>query len=83
MLENYIEECHETFNETNLFEGSPKSVVDELHSKFFNISRIFDCIGCDQCRINGKVQIKGLGTALKVLVSDTKQLSKSELISLV
>ena len=26
-----------------------------------------DCVGCDKCRLWGKIQTTGLGTALKVL----------------
>jgi hypothetical protein len=26
-----------------------------------------DCVGCDKCRLWGKVQTTGLGTALKIL----------------
>lgn len=28
-----------------------------------------DCVGCEKCRLWGKVQTVGLGTALKVLFS--------------
>jgi len=28
-----------------------------------------DCVGCDKCRLWGKLQIHGLGTALKILFS--------------
>lgn len=26
-----------------------------------------DCVGCDKCRLWGKIQTTGLGTAMKVL----------------
>uniref|UniRef100_A0A915ELE8 Uncharacterized protein n=1 Tax=Ditylenchus dipsaci TaxID=166011 RepID=A0A915ELE8_9BILA len=29
-----------------------------------------DCVGCDKCRLWGKLQIHGMGTALKILFSD-------------
>jgi len=56
---------------------------------FYNISRIMDCISCDKCRFNGKVQVRGLATILKVLfLPDTpkkyeimKQFSNQELVS--
>jgi hypothetical protein len=65
--------------------------------KFRNITRIMDCVGCDKCRLWGKVQTKALGTALKILFSgksmglestvstDSKksfQLTRSEIVSL-
>ncbi len=40
---------------------------DEFKQHFRNVSRIMDCVGCDKCRLWGKVQTTGLGTALKVL----------------
>jgi hypothetical protein len=42
-----------------------------MKSKFMNISNILDCISCEKCRLNGKVQIKGLGTAMKLLFTNT------------
>jgi hypothetical protein len=40
---------------------------EEFKQHFRNVSRIMDCVGCDKCRLWGKVQTTGLGTALKVL----------------
>lgn len=28
-----------------------------------------DCVGCEKCRLWGKLQVLGLGTALKILFS--------------
>lgn len=41
----------------------------EFKDHFRNVSRIMDCVGCDKCRLWGKLQITGLGTALKLLFS--------------
>jgi hypothetical protein len=38
-----------------------------MQNKFRNISRVMDCVGCDKCRLWGKLQVTGLGTALKIL----------------
>lgn len=40
---------------------------DEFKNHFRNVSRIMDCVGCDKCRLWGKVQTSGLGTAFKIL----------------
>jgi hypothetical protein len=40
---------------------------EEFKEHFRNVSRIMDCVGCDKCRLWGKVQTTGLGTALKIL----------------
>lgn len=40
----------------------------EFFDRFHNISRIMDCVGCQKCRLWGKVQVLGLGTAIKILL---------------
>jgi len=56
------------FDETILFKGENANVLkEEFKQQFRNVSRIMDCIGCDKCRLWGKVQTTGLATALKVL----------------
>ena len=65
-------------------------ILENLQHRFYNISRIMDCVSCDKCRLNGKLQVRGLATALKVLfLPDThrqqviKNLKSGEIISLV
>ena len=48
-------------------EDSPQVLKEEFKQHFRNVSRIMDCVGCDKCRLWGKIQTTGLGTALKVL----------------
>uniref|UniRef100_G1T433 Endoplasmic reticulum oxidoreductase 1 beta n=1 Tax=Oryctolagus cuniculus TaxID=9986 RepID=G1T433_RABIT len=48
---------------------------EEFRLHFKNISRIMDCVGCDKCRLWGKLQTQGLGTALKILFSE-KEIQK-------
>jgi len=89
------------FNESQLFavpDGlSPMAALSELQQKrhlredfklkFQNISRILDCVGCDKCRVWGKLQVLGLGTAFKLLYAEDTQhvatLARNELIALV
>ena len=64
--------CDEPFKEKNFFQGkeadaAEMELLSEIQHKFYNISRIMDCISCDKCRLNGKVQVRGLATTLKVL----------------
>ena len=62
--------CQDPFNEEKFFQiENREEAMKEIKSKFFNISKILDCISCEKCRLNGKVQIKGLGTAMKILFS--------------
>ncbi|XP_048734876.1 ERO1-like protein beta isoform X2 [Ostrea edulis] len=60
------------FDESNLFKGDSKvakKLLTEFREHFRNISRIMDCVGCDKCKLWGKLQIQGMGTALKILFS--------------
>ncbi|XP_012264787.1 ero1-like protein [Athalia rosae] len=59
------------FNESVMFNGGSEAKVlkEEFRQHFRNISRIMDCVGCDKCKLWGKLQIHGLGTALKILFS--------------
>ncbi|GAA5993381.1 hypothetical protein JCM10908_002638 [Rhodotorula pacifica] len=62
--------CPSTFDETSMFSGKEaKLLKDEFKDHFRNVSRIMDCVGCDKCRLWGKLQVTGLGTALKLLFS--------------
>jgi ERO1-like protein beta len=60
---------NDLFNTDKLFD--PKVVSPELKNefrqRFKNVSAIMDCVGCDRCRMWGKVQTIGYGTALKIL----------------
>ena len=58
----------------------------EFKAHFKNITRIMECVGCDKCRLWGKLQVHGIGTALKVLFSDKRtgklELSRREIVAL-
>ncbi|XP_059613508.1 ero1-like protein [Phlebotomus argentipes] len=70
-LLNVIDNFPSHFNESTMFSGGVGSVKlkQEFREKFRNISKIMDCVGCDKCRLWGKLQVQGLGTALKILFS--------------
>ncbi|XP_022083097.1 ERO1-like protein beta isoform X2 [Acanthaster planci] len=75
------------FNESTMFQGDKlqaKRLKEEFRNHFLNISRIMDCVGCDKCKLWGKLQIQGLGTALKILFSspDSLKLRRREIIAL-
>ncbi|XP_047251115.1 endoplasmic reticulum oxidoreductin-1-like [Capsicum annuum] len=56
-----------------LFNNSSCYVVyhmtEQCGMKFSCCSSIMDCVGCDKRRLWGKLQVLGLGTALKILFS--------------
>lgn len=56
-----------------------QTLKDEFKQHFRNISRIMDCIGCEKCKLWGKLQIQGIGTALKILFSG--KFDKSSLLT--
>ncbi|CZT19505.1 related to ERO1 protein, required for protein disulfide bond formation in the ER [Ramularia collo-cygni] len=58
------------FDENVMFQDNTAdgiSLKEDFRNRFRNVSRIMDCVGCDKCRLWGKVQTAGFGTALKVL----------------
>uniref|UniRef100_A0A3B5LJR6 Uncharacterized protein n=1 Tax=Xiphophorus couchianus TaxID=32473 RepID=A0A3B5LJR6_9TELE len=86
------------FDEKSMFAGhkmEAKTLKEEFRLHFKNISRIMDCVGCSKCRLWGKLQTQGLGTALKILFSEKEiqnlpehspskgfQLSRQEIVAL-
>ncbi|OQR77249.1 ERO1 protein beta-like [Tropilaelaps mercedesae] len=74
------------FNESRMFIGSCQETLklkEEFRQHFLNISTIMDCVGCDKCRLWGKLQTQGLGTALKILFSDEGlELTRMEIVTL-
>jgi ERO1-like protein alpha len=42
------------------------SLKSQFKGVFHNISEVMDCISCQKCKLHGKLQLLGLGTALKV-----------------
>ncbi|XP_024160667.1 endoplasmic reticulum oxidoreductin-1 isoform X1 [Rosa chinensis] len=84
--------CPLPFDEAKLWKGqSGQQLKQQIQKKFRNISALMDCVGCEKCRLWGKLQVLGLGTALKILFSvDGKnhqdqplQLQRNEVIALV
>lgn len=40
---------------------------EQLQEAFHNITRLMDCVGCEKCKMHGKLNILGIATAMKVL----------------
>ncbi|KAL5008292.1 hypothetical protein ScPMuIL_013873 [Solemya velum] len=59
------------FDESKMFQDPTQAsrLKAEFKNHFRNISKIMDCVGCDKCRLWGKLQTQGMGTALKILFS--------------
>lgn len=80
------------FDETTMFHDpiAGADLKEDFRNRFRNVSRLMDCVGCDKCRLWGKLQTVGYGTALKVLFEydETKNgenppLRRTELVALV
>ncbi|EAW20163.1 ER oxidoreductin [Aspergillus fischeri NRRL 181] len=79
------------FDENIMFQDpSAPGLKEEFRNRFRNVSRLMDCVGCDKCRLWGKLQVNGYGTALKVLFDydETKNgenppLRRTELVALI
>ncbi|GLI59262.1 hypothetical protein VaNZ11_001109 [Volvox africanus] len=64
--------CPMPFDEGRLWKGGDGLALrEELRSAFVNITRIMDCVGCEKCKLWGKLQTLGVATALKVLFSSS------------
>ncbi|CAG9812756.1 unnamed protein product [Phaedon cochleariae] len=70
-LLNVIKSFSDHFDESTMFRNTEQAekLKYEFKQHFRNITKIMDCVGCDKCRLWGKLQIQGLGTALKILFS--------------
>ncbi|GMH25623.1 hypothetical protein Nepgr_027466 [Nepenthes gracilis] len=84
--------CPLPFDEARLWQGqSGPELKLQIQKQFRNISALMDCVGCEKCRLWGKLQVLGLGTALKILFSvngqnhlpEPLQLQRNEVIALV
>jgi len=81
-----------SFDESRMFDPADPTIYglkDEFRERFRNVSRIMDCVGCDKCRLWGKLQTSGYGTALKVLFEFDSEdiegfhLRRTEVVSLI
>ncbi|KAL4280074.1 hypothetical protein GQ457_03G035140 [Hibiscus cannabinus] len=62
--------CPLPFDEARLWKGQRgPELKQKIQAQFNNISALMDCVGCEKCRLWGKLQVLGLGTALKILFS--------------
>ncbi len=79
------------FDEDTMFQDPHDTQLKEdFRNRFRNVSSLMDCVGCDKCRLWGKLQTVGYGTALKVLFEydemkngENPPLRRTELVALV
>mmetsp|Transcript_23248 Transcript_23248/g.23460 ORF Transcript_23248/g.23460 Transcript_23248/m.23460 type:complete len:437 (+) Transcript_23248:272-1582(+) len=51
---------------------------EDFRTKFRNISRILDCVTCEKCRMWSKLQVMGMGTAIRILLTSNDDLKIAE-----
>lgn len=89
-LANQIASGPTIYDESLMFQDpSVDGLKEDFRHRFRNVSRTMDCVGCDKCRLWGKLQTSGYGTALKILFefdehdqSDNPPLRRTELVAL-
>lgn len=88
-----LNECRNGFDESVLFQvpfelsgpsywrnlEEKQILKEEFRQKFRNITRIMDCVTCEKCRVWGKLQILGLGTSIKILLSHQEEISSGKI----
>ena len=81
-----VESFSDHFDEGVMFQsGEGEELLASFKENFRNISLLMDCLGCERCKVWGKLQITGIGTALKIITSDpaTLSLARHEVVALV
>ncbi|KAG5515859.1 hypothetical protein RHGRI_036789 [Rhododendron griersonianum] len=81
--------CPLPFDEAKLWKGQGgPELKQQIQRQFRNIRfplksfALMDCVGCEKCRLWGKLQVLGLGTALKILFSGDGQENLAERLQL-
>lgn len=90
-LADQISRGPKIYDESLMFrDPSIVGLKEDFRNRFRNVSRTMDCVGCDKCRLWGKLQTAGYGTALKILFefnekdnSQNPPLRRTELVALV
>lgn len=80
--------AHASFDESAMFDGNPLHPrLNQFKDNFRNVSLILDCIECEKCKLYSKLQVLGVGTALKVLFEpepiSKEFLQRNEVIAIV
>lgn len=84
--------CPTPFDEGRLWkQQDAMELKPVLQATFQNITRVMDCVGCEKCKMWGKLQFLGIATSLKILFSEADcaeqggdlTLERNELIALV
>ena len=56
--------------------------MKEYQKYIHNISNILNCVECEKCRLFGKMQTYGVGTAMKILLGYPTPYKRNEIVTL-
>jgi len=84
---NEVKSFPSHFDECELFKDESmenKELLKLYKENFLKISELMDCLGCERCKVWGKLQVTGIGTALKILFTPVEELilTKHEIVAL-
>jgi hypothetical protein len=52
--------CSMPYDEARLWKGDHENVLrKQLQAHFQNITKVMDCVGCEKCKLWGKLQLLG------------------------
>lgn len=79
--------CSKTFDETKYLE-SPRAqeAIPRIKALMVNVTHLMDCVTCEKCRLWGKLESKGIATAMKILMhppGDSVLLDRAEKVTLI
>lgn len=57
--------------------------MEQIHTMLSNVSTIMDCVTCEKCRVWGKLETKGLVTAMEVVSGAATFLDRAQRVTLV
>lgn len=61
------------FDESSLFQGeNAVEMMEDFRQRMHKTAQVIDCADCEKCRLWGKIQIKGLATAVRILLTPTE-----------
>lgn len=56
---------------------------DQFVSYFKEILKLLDCVDCKKCKVYGKMQVLGMGVALRILMQKSGDLMRNEMVAFI
>lgn len=74
-----VASCPRPFDESRLWQQGEASrqLKVQLQHAFRNITQVMDCVGCEKCKLWGKLQTLGIATALNILFDSQPQIEQA------